>query len=171
MNNQMVVFNAKKLKDDCIKVYKENYTKVYTSFTLMLECNGLNSSTFSNAFRNYVRNDRTKNKEIIDKQYVTDGIEDSVGALANRVYDVILQVFDLNDIYRIPKRRTQELQPPKSAEKVEKSTEVSNNDIMAELKHLNKSLDDIAMALLLIADITAENAKRPKKPIAKLDKE
>lgn len=151
MNKQMIPFNLTNLKYDCKKSFNRMYKNKYKSISAVLIVNGWSSSTFANAKRNYVNDRLGVNKAAVDAEYKTDGIVDDIGLISSRVYESILQIFDLDDIYRISKRSDT---IPTIEELVESSeTQVVDMTALADAMYsLNKTLSDISTSIRLIKE-------------------
>ena len=135
------------------------------SFSKFIEHNGLTDSVFNNAKHNYDRPARENgryNKAEIDADYVTDSSNIvGVGYIRKDTYYFLIKIFELDDIYLIPKRAKYKVVEDKE-QKVTTVVRNDNTEILAKLDEVIVTLNRIGNLQMQILE------KLPTRPIAKL---
>lgn len=155
LRDNYVVVNGTQFHNDCKASFKHLAVpqKFISAYLMSLN---LADSTFSNMFANYVRQ-----KVDIDSVYMTEVLENcDVGYLKGSTYHTLLDAFNLEDKYKLV-RRYEMTNDDVSGSEVSKTSP----ELIEVLTKMNKTLDDIAYALLVIS----ENTQKSQKPVAKLD--
>ena len=149
-----------RIKEDAKSICKRQHK---TSLSRELVIGGISDSVFSNAIWNY-----EFHKEEIDGEYAIPDSVVAVGRIDESRYLKLLDIFKMHDKYRLPA----------IGEVVEEAEEVievkpDNNtliealaDMKAEIKNINLAIDNLAYAVLQIAE------KMPMsrvKPVASLE--
>ena len=150
--------NCTNFRADCVKAHAKLNTTKALSYLLMEH--GVCDSVFSNTYRNYLS---TKNKDWIDKHYVTEGIE-RPGYIQESVYITILEVLKMRDTYRLIKR-SGDVKSPNPV--VVTPPTVDNSDIAEQLKNIEMSINRLGNVMMQILE---KMPKQTEKPIAILKK-
>ena len=170
--NYLVIDNEK-MRSDARMHYAKMGAEL--SFSKFLESNGLCESTFNNATNNYARRERkdckTYNKAEIDAIYETDNpLIVGVGYMRRDTYFFLLRIFNLEDIYKIPKRTEvqNEEEITKDTVKTDELAEVKN-----QLIELNQTVAQLNLAIRQIGNITIQMLEKmdKSKPVAVIRKE
>ena len=148
LNSNYVIVNENKLRSDAM-AYCRAHGLVMTKQMIL---NGLNDSLFSNMRTNYVRN-----KESIDKFFVTDKCI-SVGRILEGYYTRMLAIFKLKDEYQIPARKDYDDEPVKEDISVKKDND--NSEIAEQLKNIELSINRLGNVMMQILE------KMPKQTVS-----
>ena len=158
--NRYVLADIVKLEKDVEKNFKTgkaNNPDGKRTYLSLIEYNGMCGSTFNNAKRNYAVEN---NKALFDSIYDTgDRIEYTIGAIQKSIYILLLNIFNLEDVYRIPFK---EDKPETDNEPIDDNNTEHNDEIVAKL-------DEILVTLNKLVDLwTPTNKPTPAKPVASL---
>lgn len=153
-----VPINCKDFRTDCFRAHSKLGTEKALTYILME--NGICDSVFSNTYRNYLS---PKNKNWIDKNYMTDGLE-RPGYLQESVYTKIIEIFKMQDKYRLVKRS--EYTAPKINAVPLNTNDTSISDIANQLKEINVSINRLGNVMMQILEKMP--AKTIDRPVAKL---
>ena len=145
-----VPINCTNFRADCVKAHAKLNTDKALSYLLMEH--GVCDSVFSNTYRNYLS---TKNKDWIDKHYVTEDIE-RPGYMQESVYNNILEVLKMRDTYRLVKRSDN----AKSSNQVVTAPTVDNSNIAEQLKNIEMSINRLGNVMMQILE------KMPKQTVS-----
>ena len=158
-----VAVNCTKFRADCFKSSAKLFSGKAVSYILL--DNGITDSLFSNTYRNYLS---LKNKDWVDENFVTEGIE-RCGYIQEIVYKKVLETFKLNDVYRLPKRENagNDNVTPVSVPTVVK---VDNTEIAEQLKNIEMSINRLGNVMMQILEKMPKNTAvtTDNKPMAKI---
>lgn len=168
-----IVIDSSALLNDVKKAYKQHNCEhpELTSFSAIIENEGISNSVISNSMHAYERTERRlsglSNYEIVNKLYPTENYQNSrIGIMQNIYYNTLLRLFHLDDIYRIPTR--EELKKNKSCEV---STEEETPNVVITKQDIDELRTDLRMltkSIVLLSETLSANLKQ--KPSAVLPK-